>query len=46
MRTLEPVVAALLLLVASDQMSAQAHPVSSAIRNFAESSGKHLLAAA
>jgi uncharacterized damage-inducible protein DinB len=46
MRTLEPVVAALFLLVASDPMSAQAHPVSSAIRNFAESSGKHLFAAA
>jgi uncharacterized damage-inducible protein DinB len=46
MRMLEPVVAALLILVASDPMSAQAHPVSSAIRNFAQSNGKHLLAAA
>jgi hypothetical protein len=46
MRTLSPVAVALLLAAASDSVSAQTHPVSSAIRNFAESSGKHVLAAA
>jgi uncharacterized damage-inducible protein DinB len=46
MRTLRLQLAALLLVAASDPISAQAHPVSSSIRNFAENSGKHLLAAA
>jgi hypothetical protein len=37
---------ALLLIAASHPISAQTQPVSSAIRSFAEASGKHILAAA